>query len=70
MNQERDYQKEIETIIEFFQNNKIKIVKLNHSLNTSGSTYYDSFIQLSKDGNQFEITNKVPRQNSYTLATD
>lgn len=49
---ETDYQ-EIDRIIKFFQNNKVKVVKLNYCLSESGSTQSEAYMQLSEDGNFF-----------------
>ena len=49
-------QKKIE---EFFKNNKVSVVKMNHSLSTSGHTQFDAFMQLQSDGDSMEITKKV-----------
>lgn len=35
---------QISEIIDFFKKHKVRIVKLNHSLNMSGRTYFDGFM--------------------------
>lgn len=57
-------------IIDFFQNNKVKVVKLNHCLSMTGETQFDGFIKLSKDGNQVEITKKIPQIKMFIKSAD
>ena len=62
---------EIERISHFFKNNKIDIIKLNHSLaESSTSTEFDAILQLSQDGDYFQITNKIPLIDAYLRTAD
>ena len=51
----------MERIIHFFQNNKITIIKLNHSMSTSETerNQYDAFMELGADGDSVKIVKKV-----------
>lgn len=63
---------EIDEIIKFFRTNKVKITKLNHSLDRSTQrlTQYDGFMVL-KENDTLEITLKKPCQNyEYILEAD
>ena len=61
---------EIEKITHFFQSNKVRIVKLNHCLTVSAPTEFESFMQLSADGDYFQITNKIPKINGHLITAD
>lgn len=61
---------DLQKVIEFFQNNKVVIMKLNHCMNKSSPTYYDGFMQLSRDGDYIEITKKLARKNFFNLTAD
>ena len=50
----------IDEINDYFTNNKVKIIKMNHCLNESGFTQYESFIELVEDNKFVKITNKIP----------
>ena len=52
----------IDEVNEYFQKNKIKVIKLNHCLNDSGFTQFEGFIQLEDDNQFVKITNKIPNQ--------
>lgn len=52
--------REIDRLHEYFLNNKVKVIKMNHCLNESGFTHFEGFIQLDHDKNFFKITNKIP----------
>ena len=47
-------------IHQFFENNKVKIIKMNHCLNDSGLTQYEGYVELKENGEYFKITNKIP----------
>lgn len=51
---------EIEDIQDFFTQNKVKVVKLNHNIDLSIQRFsqFNSYIQLSTDNKCIEITNK------------
>jgi len=53
---------EIDSIISFLSSNKLSIVKLNHTLDTSIQTFtqYHGYFQLSKDASNLSIFNKKP----------
>ena len=57
-------------ITHFFQSNKVQIVKLNHCLAVTAPTEFEAFMQLSEDGNSFEIINKIPMMNSHIITAD
>lgn len=63
---------QLDEIIKFFKSNKVKITKLNHSLDksTQRATQYDGFLVLTDD-DTFEIILKKPCQNNhYILEAD
>lgn len=60
----------MKSIEEFFKNNKIKIIKLNHCMKLSGTTQYDGFMQLDSDGDYMRLTNKLPLLNNLILTSD
>ena len=57
-----DNYSEIDSIISFLSSNKLSIVKLNHTLDTSIQTFtqYHGYFQLSKDASNLSIFNKKP----------
>ena len=57
----KDYQ-EIDRIKDFLLQNKISIIKLNHSVDTDAQrfTKFNGYFQLSTDMNYLEIVNKRP----------
>ena len=61
---------EIESIMHFFKNNKLKIVKLNHCLYEEGNTEFDALMSLSSDGETIQIVNKIPLQNAHLISAD
>ena len=50
---------EIDKIKSFFRQNKVKVIKMNHTLKNQGGIQYEGFLQLTED-NQLKITNKKP----------
>ena len=64
---------EINRIRKFFQENKVKMIKMNHSFDSDVQRFsqFDGYIQLSKDGKYLEMTNKKPSNNpKYILEAD
>lgn len=62
----------MEEIISFFKTHKVKITKMNHSLDsaTQKSTQYLGYLQLQND-NTFDIILKKPSNNyKYILEAD
>ena len=59
-----------EPIINYFKYNKVKIVKLNHCLNTDGATQFDGYMQLSSNGQYIDIFKKVPLKKMYIKSAD
>lgn len=63
---------EMDEITKFFKTNKVKIIKLNHSLDqsTQKATRYDGYLHLLED-ETFEIVIKKPSKNfKYILEAD
>ena len=57
-----DYQ-EIPRITEYFQKNKLTMIKMSHSIDPSDATnltQYNGYMQLSEDGLTLEIYTKKP----------
>ena len=61
---------ELKCMTHFFKSNKVRIVKLNHCLAEDGYTEFDSLMQLSADGETFEISNKIPLENAHLVTAD
>ena len=65
----RDYD-EIDRIIDFFQKNKVSVIKLNSQIDQLKfiqETQYSGYITLENDGNYLCIYNKKPRvQETYS----
>ena len=62
----------IDKIISFFKTNKVKITKLNHSLDqsTQNATQYDGYLALQNE-DEFVIFLKKPKgENQYILEAD
>ncbi len=62
----------MDKIISFFKTNKVKVTKLNHSLDqsTQNDTQYDGYIEL-QDEDEFRIFLKKPKgANQYILEAD
>lgn len=57
----KDFQ-EIDRIKDFLLQNKVSIIKLNHSVDTDAQrfTKFNGYFQLSTDFNYLEIVNKRP----------
>ena len=63
----------IEDILEIFKMNKIKVIKYNNTLDDEAFKYptYNAFMELSLDGEQLFITNKVKyKDKEYVLEND
>ena len=60
---------EIEDIRDFFSQNKVKMTKLNHSLDLSTQrfTQFQSYMQLSANNEFIEIVNKKPVEQEMKL---
>ena len=64
---------EINRIKKFFADNKVKIVKFNHSLDDSVQrfTQFDGFMQIDSETNYIKFTIKKPNNNpQYILEAD
>lgn len=54
----------------YFKQNKISLVKLNHCMSTYGPTQHDAYMQLSADGEFMEITKKMPRKRMFIMSAN